>query len=114
MTKFGSIPVDTTNGRTIILSIANRLKKSKELHIVISPDGQMAKNTKWKKGFYYMANRASVPITVGYMDFKKKEVGIKGVIHDTSNINAVMQQINEMYKNVSGRHPDNFVLEILR
>ncbi len=29
MTKFGSIPVDTTNGRTIILSIADRLKKVK-------------------------------------------------------------------------------------
>ncbi len=114
MTKFGSIPVDTTNGRTIILSIADLLKKSEKLHIVISPEGQMAKTTKWKKGFYYMANRANVPITVGYMDFRKKELGIKGVIHDTSNINIVMQQINGMYKSVSGKYNDNFVLEILK
>ncbi len=74
----------------------------------------MAKTTQWKKGFYLIAKRADIPITVGYIDFRKKEIGIKGVIHDTSNINAVMQQINEMYKNVSGRNPDNFVLEKMK
>ncbi len=107
MTKFGSIPV----GRTIILNITKLLKEIKELHIVISPEGQITKATKWKKGFYHMANRANVPIIVGYMDFRKKEVGIKGVIHDTSNLKSVMQQINEMYKNVSGKHNENFALE---
>ena len=114
MNKFGAIPVDTTNGKTIILSIADKLEKSEELHIIISPEGQLAKTTKWKKGFYYMAQRAGVPIIVGYIDFKKKEVGLKGVICDLENLNSVMQQINEMYKDVTGKHPNNFALDTLK
>lgn len=111
MNKFGAIPVDTTNGKTIILSIADKLHISEELHIIISPEGQLAKTTKWKKGFYYMAQRADVPIVVGFVDFKKKEVGIKGVIYDIKNINSVMQQINKMYKDVTGKYPNNFALD---
>ncbi len=114
MTKFGSIPVDRKNGRAVILNIASRLKKSKELHIIISPEGGFAKTTKWKKGFYYMAQRANVPIIVGYMDFKTKEIGVKGVIYDTENVNSVMKQINEMYKGVSGKYTENFALETLK
>ena len=113
MNKFGSIPVDTKNGRTIILSVAAQLKKSNELHIVLSPEGRFAKTTEWKKGFFYMAQRANVPIMVSSIDYKKKEIGIEGVIYDTRNINSVMQQINEMYKSVTAKHPENFALEIV-
>jgi len=114
MTKFGSIPIDTRNGRTIVLNIADKLKKSEELHIIISPEGHRAKTTQWKKGFYLTSQRANVPIVVGYMDFKKKEIGIKGVIYDTKNITPVMRQINKMYKDVSGKYPNNFALETLK
>ena len=111
MTKFGSIPIDTENGRTVILSVADQLKKSEELHVVLSPEGQLAKTTKWKKGFYYMAQRANIPIVLGYLDFKKKEAGIKGVIYDTKNINSVMQQINLVYKDIQAKYPKDFELD---
>ena len=42
-----------------------------------------------------MAHRAEIPIVVGFMDFKKKVLGIKGVIYDIENTNSVMQQIND-------------------
>ena len=113
MNAFGSIPVDTKNGRTIILSVADQLKKSEELHVVLSPEGGFPKTTKWKKGFFYMAQRANVPIIVSSMDYRKKEIGIEGIIYNTKNINSVMLQINEMYKNVTAKHPENFELEIV-
>jgi len=113
MNKFGSIPVDTKNGRTIILSVASQLKKSEELHIVISPEGKFAKTTKWQKGFFYMAKRGKVPIVVSSIDYEKKEIGIKGVIYDVSDIDLVMKQVNKMYEGVIGKHPENFELETI-
>lgn len=106
---YGSIPVSKNN--EYIDEIVSLLDKSKKLHIVLSPEGQLAKTNHWKKGFYYMATRANVPIIVGYIDYKKKEMGIKGVIKDTIDMKETMVEINNIYKDVNAKHPENFLLD---
>jgi len=71
----------------------------------------LTKVFKWNKGFYYIALRANVPIIIGYLDYQKKEIGVKGVINNLENINSVMNQINMMYEDVSAKYPDKFSLE---
>ena len=80
------------------------------MHIILSPEGKLAKTNKWNKGFYYMASRANVPIIVACIDYKTKVIEIKGIINPQENIDLVMQQINNMYKNVTAKHPENFQL----
>lgn len=106
---YGSIPV--SNNKEFLNEIMSLFDNSKELHIVLSPEGQLARTDHWKKGFYYMANKADVPIVVGYIDFKKKEMGIKGVINDVSNMNNTINEISLMYKNVNAKYPENFCLD---
>jgi 1-acyl-sn-glycerol-3-phosphate acyltransferase len=106
---FGSIPV--FNNKEYIDYVAGLFDKSEDLHIVLSPEGQLAKSTRWKKGYYYMALKAGVPIVVGYLDYKKKEIGVKGVIDNLENLNTVMYQVNTMYKDVTAKYPENFSLE---
>ena len=57
-----------------------------------------------------MAVKANVPVVVGYLDYEKKQMGIKGTIYDLSNYDKVIAQINEMYKDVKGKNPEDFVL----
>ncbi len=111
MRKFGSMAVRGVEGKNAIYQVVDILNNTNELHVVISPEGRIRKMTKWNKGFYYMAQKANVPIVVGYLDYKKKELGLKGVINDIQDYNSVMKQINIMYKNVSGKNPERFVLE---
>jgi len=111
MEKFGSIAVRGVKGKNAIYQVADMLNATDELHIVISPEGWIKKVEKWNKGFYYMALKAKVPIVVAYLDYKKKEMGIKGVIYDITDYESVVAQINEMYKGVSGKCPEQFVLE---
>jgi len=87
------------------------LNNSDELHIVISPEGWIKKVSDWNKGFYYMALKAQVPIIVASLDYKVKEMGIKGVIYDTKDYDSVINQINTLYKDVSGKRPEQFVLQ---
>jgi ABC-type transporter lipoprotein component MlaA len=61
-----------------------------------------------------MAYRAKVPIVVGYLDYKKKEIGIKGVIENLENVNTLMNQINIMYKDISAKYPEKFSLELVK
>jgi predicted rRNA methylase YqxC with S4 and FtsJ domains len=71
----------------------------------------MAKTPHWKKGFYYMSTKANVPIVVGYMDYKNKEVGIKGVIRDPSDMKETMREVNNLYKDVNAKYPKDFILD---
>jgi 1-acyl-sn-glycerol-3-phosphate acyltransferase len=79
---------------------------------VLSPEGQLARITRWKKGYYYMAVKADVPIVVGYLDYKKKEIGIKKVIYNPTNLGIVRNEIAELYSDVTAKYPENFSLEI--
>ena len=106
---FGSIPV--YKNKEFINHIVELFNNSNELHIVLSPEGHMAKTAHWKKGFYYMATKANVPIVVGYIDYKNKEVGIKGVIRYPSDMKETMKEINNMYKDVNAKYPEDFILD---
>lgn len=112
MKKFGSIPVRGVKGKNAIYQVVDLLNSSEELHIVVSPEGRIKKMVKWNKGFYYMAQKANVPIVVGTLDYGKKEMGILEVIYDTSDFNNVMNQITDAYKNVQGKNPEQFAFHL--
>jgi 1-acyl-sn-glycerol-3-phosphate acyltransferase len=110
MKWYGSIPVRGVKGENAIIKVTKILKEDKFMHVVLSPEGKLAKTNKWDKGFYYMASRANVPIIVASIDYKKKEIEIKGIIDSQQDINLMMQQINNMYKNVTAKYPEKFQL----
>lgn len=59
-----------------------------------------------------MANRANVPIIVGYIDYRKKEIGIKKVICNPTDISIVRKEIAELYYDVTAKYPENFSHEL--
>lgn len=113
MRKLGSIPVRGVKNKNAIYQVTDLLNNAEELHIVVSPEGWIKKVTKWNKGFYHMAKKANVPIVVGFIDYEKKEVGVKDVIYNLSDFDSVMKQLNRIYKDVKGKNPDQFALHEL-
>ena len=77
--------------------------------IAITPEGTRKRVKEWKKGFYFIAQKAQVPIMVAYFDYAKKEVGSKGLFYPTGDVEKDILEIRKMYNGVSGRHPENFV-----
>ncbi len=110
MRKLGSIPVRGVVGQNAIYHVVDLLDDEDELHIVVSPEGSIKKKTKWNKGFFYMAQKAQVPIVVGSLDYSKKEMGVQKIIYDLSDFKSVMEQINAVYAGVKGKNPDQFSL----
>lgn len=113
MRKLGSIPVRGVKNKNAIYQVADLLNNAEELHIVVSPEGWIKRVPKWNKGFYHMAKKAGVPIVVSYLDYDKKEMGVKEVIYDISDFDVVMKRINHIYKDVKGKNPERFALQEL-
>lgn len=106
---YGSIPI--SKNKESINKIVDLFDRNEDFHIIISPEGQLKKTDHWKKGFYYMAKKANVPICVGYIDYKKKEIGLKGIISEVNNLEEIMTIVNGIYKNVSAKNKNDFILD---
>lgn len=105
----GGIPVDRGRNNSITDQMAKRFRESDKFQIAITPEGTRKQVDEWKKGFYYIALKAKVPIVMVYVDYKNKEIGYKGVFHPTGNVDGDIQAIRNYYQGLSGRHPENFV-----
>ena len=112
MKGLGAISVDRKNrNNNVVSQVASYFHQNEKFNLVVSAEGTRRNIRHWKRGFYYIAQEADVPIVISYIDYKKKEIGIHGIVRDTSDIKKTMIEINEIYRNVKGRHPENFSLD---
>ena len=112
MSKLGAIPVDRGNKKINHISqLKSIFDEREEFNLFIAPEGTRKKVIHWKKGFFYIAKEADVPIVLSYIDYKKKRIGIEGIVNDTSSIQNTMKEINIFYKNINAKHPERFLMD---
>lgn len=105
--RSGGIPVYRKSKNNLTIVIADKYKSSKALTIAFTPEGTRSYNPKWKKGFYYIALEAKVPIVLGYLDYKSKTGGmLKTIVHPTGDVEKDIDFIKSQYKDISGRYPE--------
>ena len=55
----------------LVDNVATIFGQQDSFYVIITPEGTRSLNTNWKRGFYYIAKQANVPIALGYLDYKK-------------------------------------------
>ncbi len=106
----GGIPVDRSNSRNAIKSVKEAFEKREELFLVVTPEGTRKKVNKWKRGFYFIAQSAKVPVILGYLDYKTKRGGIGPVIYPSGDFEADFKIIEDFYRGKTAKHPEKFNL----
>jgi len=81
---------------------------------VITPEGTRRRVPHWRKGFYYIAMEAKVPIALGFIDYRTKTGGIGPLIYPTGNYEKDLSLIIDFYRDKKGLHPEQFNLNILK
>jgi 1-acyl-sn-glycerol-3-phosphate acyltransferase len=81
------------------------------LVVLVTPEGTRSLQHQWKTGFYYTALQAGVPITCGYLDYRKKEAGIGLLLQPSGDMDADLQQIMAFYSDKTGKFPAQFSLD---
>lgn len=90
--------------------MANLFKQYPEIVLMIAPEGTRSPNPHWRTGFYYIAQKAGVPLVLGYANFKTKEAGLGPVIYP-ENFEKDMYKIVDFYKDMVGKVPSHFKLD---
>lgn len=107
--KMGGIPVDRSKNTNLTDEIAKSILDHDCIAILVTPEGTRKYNPDWKKGFYYIAQKAKVPIVLGYVDYEKKVGGIGPVFYPTGEVEKDITEIKKFYLDKKGRFPENGV-----
>lgn len=106
----GGIPVDRGRRNSLVDQMADRFANSQEFHLAITPEGTRKANPNWKKGFYFIALKANVPIMLIGIDYPSKTISSTKVIIPTGDLEKDMNEIKEYFKEFRGRNPENFAI----
>ena len=108
--KAGGIPIDRSNKTSKVDAIADLFNKHERLNLGITPEGTRSLSKKWKKGYYYIALKAKVPILCASMDYKKKEAFFGPVIIPTGDYEKDFAKIEKFYTGITAKHPEMYNL----
>lgn len=103
----GGMPVDRKKGSNVTDQAVKYFNESDEMFMIFTPEGTRSYNPNWKKGFYYIAQKANVPIYIGYMDYEKKIGGFYGEFKITNDVNKDIESIKQILSQYKGRFPEN-------
>lgn len=106
----GAFPIDRGFSTGTIKRVTALINESDSFFLLIAPEGtrKLAKN--WKKGFYFVAQQAKVPIICGYLDYKTKTGGMGLMLYPTGDYDADLKKIQDFYKDKQAKHPEKFSL----
>lgn len=104
----GGIPVYRSKHTSMVEQLIEKAKQSEEFHLAITPEGTRSANPDWKKGFYYIALGAQIPIVLIGIDYEKKCIVADKYLMPSGDIEKDMRDIKLYFKNFKGKHPEKF------
>jgi 1-acyl-sn-glycerol-3-phosphate acyltransferase len=109
----GGIPVYRSAAHNLVAQSVEMFRKSEKLILAVPPEGTRGKVNHWKTGFYYIALGAETPIAMGFIDYKRKAVGVGPTLYPTGDIEADMEIIRNFYVQVTAKYPDQACIPAL-
>ena len=104
----GGIPVTRSKNTSMTDTLAAEFAKHDKLQIALTPEGTRKRVTEWKKGFYYIALKANVPIVLVGLDYKRKAAIFLDTFYPTGDVEADMVKIKAYYEGIVGKYPEKF------
>ncbi len=106
----GAEPLHRGFSTGTIKKITGMMEQADSFFLLITPEGTRKLVKNWKKGFYFIAEQAKVPIILGFLDYKTKTGGMGPVFYPTGDYDADIKKIQEFYLDKQARHPEKFNL----
>ena len=107
--RLGGIPVYRQKHVRMTDAMAQAARDASEFHLCITPEGTRKPVTEWKRGFYYIAQGAGIPILLYGLDYERRLIQCTRTIIPSGDIEADMRQIKLYFKDFKGKRPENFL-----
>jgi 1-acyl-sn-glycerol-3-phosphate acyltransferase len=109
--KTGGIPVYRDKNTNLTDTLAENAASSRFFRLCVTPEGTRKANSQWKKGFYFIAQKAGIPILLYGLDYERKLIECTKVIEPSGDIDKHLPEIQQYFKDYKGKHPENFEIQ---
>jgi len=104
----GGVPVDRSKNHGVVEAMILTLKESEEMIVAVPAEGTRSWVPKWKTGFYHIAMGANVSLVMGFVDYKKKEVGFGPLFELRGDFEKDMIKIQGFFKGKTPKYPEKY------
>lgn len=108
--SIGGIPVYRQKHTSMTDSMAETAKQAQAFRLCITPEGTRSPNPDWKKGFYFIALKANLPILLYAVDYERRHIQCTKTIIPNGDVEGQMREIKLYYKDFKGKYPENFTI----
>ncbi len=104
--RFGALPIDRKSNNNMVQQAVELFANNESLYLVFTPEGTRSANPNWKKGFYFIAQNANVPIVLAYIDYRKKTGGFHGIFIPSGNVKEDILSIKQQLAQYHAKYPE--------
>ena len=101
----GGVPVQRDKHNNLVQSTVNIFNSREKFVIALAPEGTRKKVDVWKKGFYYIAKGANIPVVRVIFDFENKTASILEPFYLSDNMESDLTELSSVYKGIRGKVP---------
>ena len=109
--SMGGIPVERSRHVSLTDRVAEAAIKAERFELAVTPEGTRSLVTKWKRGFYFIALKAGLPIQLYAIDYKNKRIVCTKELVPSGDVEADMRLIMDYYRPYEGKYPGKFAVE---
>lgn len=106
MRWMGGHPVDRKKKNSLVDQIAELYDKHDEFRIALAPEGTRRHTNTLKTGFYFIAQKAEIPILMAGFDFPRKLVQVREPFYPSGDLEKDMEIIRDYFKRFIGKNPE--------
>ena len=108
--RMGGIPVWRSKHTSMTDNLAQEATRRKSFVLCITPEGTRSLNPDWKKEFYFIAQKAGVPILLYGLDYERKLIQCTQAVCPTGDVEKEMRDIKLYFKDFKGKNPEKFTI----
>ena len=108
--SLGGIPVFRQKKSSMTDAMAEAAKQAETFRLCITPEGTRSKTEDWKKGFYFIALKAGLPILLYGVDYEQRLIRCTKTIIPSGDLDKDMREIKLYFKDFKGKKPEQFTI----
>ncbi len=106
--RLGGIPVHRDKHTSMTDTLAEVASREPDFRLCITPEGTRKRNADWKRGFYFIALKAKLPVKLFGMDYKRRLIQCTQEIIPSGDVDAELPRIKQYFAQFTGKHPEQF------
>jgi 1-acyl-sn-glycerol-3-phosphate acyltransferase len=103
MRWLGGIAVDRRTTSGVVDQTVALIASRDQILLGLSPEGTRSSVERWKSGFYFIADRAGVPIVPASLDYGRREIRIGEAFETTGELEADLPHLLGFFSGIAGK-----------